>query len=77
MGYILHMVKPATFGAASCVQGAYAQLEPTPKGRDAVSSDHPTLLPDINEVGKPVSKISDAPKVVTSVLEKGSICFRS
>jgi len=68
MGYILRMVKP---GAASCVQGAYTQLEPTPKGRDAVSSDHPTLLPEINEVSKPVSKISDAPKVVTKRIRKG------
>ena len=70
-GYILHTVKPATFEAASCVQGAYAQLEPTPKGRDAVSSDHPTLLSEINEVGKPISKISDVPKIVTKRIGKG------
>ena len=65
------MVKPATFWATSCAQGAYAQLEPTPKGRDAVSSDHPTLQPEIDEVGKPVSKISDAPKIVTKRIGKG------
>jgi len=36
-----------------------------------VSSDHPTLLPEINEVGKPVCKISDAPKVVIKCIRKG------
>ena len=70
-GYILRLVKPVTFGAASSVQGAYAQLEPTSKGRSAVSGKQPTLLPEINEVGKSVSKTNDAPKIVTKRIGKG------
>ena len=48
-GYILRAIKPATFGsAATTIQGAYAKLEPTCKGRDALTSQEAILLPQLN-----------------------------
>ena len=44
VGFILRSIKPATFGAN--IQGAYALLEPTSKGRDAIAKDDPVLLPE-------------------------------
>ena len=43
-GFILRYVKPAAFGVS--IQGAYALLEPTSKGRDAIAKDSPVLLPE-------------------------------
>ena len=43
-GYILRTVKPAAFGIS--IQGAYAHLEVTEKGRNAISKDAPVLLPE-------------------------------
>ena len=38
VGYIVRLVKPATFGTATSIQGAYAQLEPTLKGGEHLTS---------------------------------------
>ena len=38
-GHIIRLVKPATFGATTSIQVAYAQLEPTSKGKNAVSTE--------------------------------------
>jgi len=43
-GFILQSVKPTTFRAS--IQGAYALLEPTSKGRDAIAKGSPVLLPE-------------------------------
>ena len=51
-GHIICLVKPATFGATTSIQGAYAQLEPTSKGRNAVSTEEPVLLPQLNFLGE-------------------------
>ena len=51
-GHIIRLVKPATFGATTSIQGAYAQLEPTSKGRNAVSTEEPVLLPQLNFLGE-------------------------
>lgn len=42
-GYISHTIKPVTYGQV--VQGSYASLQPTEKGRNAVSLKQSVLLP--------------------------------
>jgi len=43
-GFIFRSVKPAAFGTS--IQGAYALLQPTSKGRNAIAEGDPVLLPD-------------------------------
>ena len=43
-GFIFRSVKPAAFGTS--VQGAYALLQPTSKGRNVIASNDLVLLPD-------------------------------
>ena len=43
-GFILRSVKSAAFGAN--IQGVYALLEPTSKGRDAITNEGVILLPE-------------------------------
>jgi len=61
-GYILRAIKPATFGIGTTIQGAYAKLEPTSKGRDVVSNQQTVLLPQLNvsndKLQTPVCKTS-------------------
>ena len=60
-GHITRLVKPATFGAATSIQGAYAQLEPTTKGRNTVSSGESVLFPQLNvSVEQTVGKANNA-----------------
>ena len=48
-GYILCAIKLAIFGsAATTIQGVYAKLEPTSKGRNALTSQEAVLLPQLN-----------------------------
>ena len=49
-GHIKRLIKPATFGATTSIQGAYAQLKPTSKGQNAVSEEKSALLPQLNVI---------------------------
>ena len=40
-GFIFRSVKPAVFGTS--IQGAYSLLQPTSKGRNAITEDDPVL----------------------------------
>ena len=46
-GYISRTIKPVTYGQV--VQGSYASLQPTEKGRNAVSLKQSVLLPQIDK----------------------------
>ena len=46
-GYISRIIKPVTYGQV--VQGSYASLQPTEKGRNAVSLKQSVLLPQIDK----------------------------
>ena len=59
--YIVHLVKPATFGTTTSIQGVYAQLEPTTKGRNSVKNGETVLLPQLNVLDEQiVDKINNA-----------------
>ena len=54
-GHIVRLIKPATFGASTTIQGAYAQLEATPKGRNSVKDGETVLLPQLNVFGEKIN----------------------
>ena len=54
-GHIVRLIKPATFGASTSIQGAYAQLEATPKGRNLVKDGETVLLPQLNVFGEKIN----------------------
>ena len=54
-GHIVRFIKSATFGASTSIQGAYAQLEATPKGRDSVKDGETVLLPQLNGFGEKIN----------------------
>ena len=47
-GYIMRSIKSAAFGAS--MQGAYAHLEPTDKGRSAITDTQSVLLPELDNI---------------------------
>ena len=46
-GYISCVIKPITYGES--IQGSYASLQPTEKGRSAISLNQSVLLPKIDD----------------------------
>ena len=54
-GHIVPLIKPATFGASTSIQGAYAQVKPTSKGRNSVKDGETVLLPQLNVCGEKIN----------------------
>lgn len=57
-GYISRVIKPVTYGTT--IQGSYASLQPTEKGRGVVNLNQSVLLPQID------GTILKTPRVVES-----------
>ena len=49
-GHIVRLIEPATFEANTSIQGAYAQLEATPKGRNSMKDGETIIASTIKYV---------------------------
>ena len=53
-GYMLRLIRPLTY--TQSINGSYASLKPTEKGRDAISTEQLVLLPEVLDMRNKLSK---------------------